>query len=59
MKRRVHPASQSWRPPTRRAFMAMLVAAAGGVAVRSKVANVALDRPRNPWNGKTRWIGHC
>jgi hypothetical protein len=42
---------QTWRPPTRRMFVAMLAAAAAAIAVREKT-----DPLRNP---KTRWIGHC
>jgi hypothetical protein len=49
---------QTWRPPTRRAFVAMLAAAAGSVALRGKLAN-PVDPARSPWTGKTRWIGHC
>lgn len=49
----------AWRPPTRRAFVAILGAAAAALAV--KATRVPLDdaRPRSPWAGKTRWIGHC
>jgi mono/diheme cytochrome c family protein len=51
---------QGWRPPTRRAFVAMLGAAAAALALRDKPR--AAD-PRSPAftgpNGKTRWIGHC
>ncbi|HEY5945436.1 MAG TPA: hypothetical protein VIV40_08090 [Kofleriaceae bacterium] len=46
-----------WRPPTRRAFVAMLGAAAASVALREK--RPADDPPRSTWTGKTRWIGHC
>jgi hypothetical protein len=47
-----------WRPPTRRAFVAMLGAAAAALALRDK-ARLGGDPPRSPWNGTTRWIGHC
>jgi hypothetical protein len=47
----------AWRPPTRRAFVAMLGAAAASLALRDKPATV--DPPRSTWTGKTRWIGHC
>jgi hypothetical protein len=50
--------AKTWRPPTRRAFVAMLAAAASGVALRGKLP-IAADRPRSTWTGKTRWIGHC
>jgi hypothetical protein len=56
-----------WRPPTRRAFVAMLSAAAATLAVRNRARLLPSDpagpededRPRSTWNGKTRWIGHC
>jgi hypothetical protein len=47
-----------WRPPTRRAFVAMLGAAAASLALRDKQPKVD-DPPRSPWTGTTRWIGHC
>jgi hypothetical protein len=53
----------TWRPPTRRAFVAMLGAAAAALALREKVLRGAGGRnddpPRSPWTGSTRWIGHC
>ena len=50
-----------WRPPTRRAFVAMIAAAAAAVAVRerARIVDPDEDRPRSTWNGRTRWIGHC
>ena len=42
---------QTWRPPTRRMFVAMLAAAAAAIAVKEKT-----DPSRDL---KTRWIGHC
>jgi hypothetical protein len=50
----------TWRAPTRRAFVAMLGAAATALAVERSVrqalrANDDVDRPRTA----TRWIGHC
>lgn len=53
-----------WRPPTRRAFVAMLglgaaAAGLGGVALRLGDPGRALDPPRQTWHGATRWIGHC
>jgi hypothetical protein len=57
-----------WRPPTRRAFVTMLGAAAATLAVRDRArlrtesdpADTAdADRPRSTWTGTTRWIGHC
>jgi len=46
-----------WRPPTRRAFVAMLASAAAALALR----DVKPDREpeRSTWTGTTRWIGHC
>lgn len=41
---------QTWRPPTRRMFVAMLAAAAAAIAVREQADPVPI---------KTRWIGHC
>jgi hypothetical protein len=49
---------QTWRPPTRRAFVAMLGAAAAALALREQ-AKPADDPPRSTWAGTTRWIGHC
>jgi hypothetical protein len=48
---------QTWRPPTRRMFVAMLGAAAAALAVRE--AQVEQEPARKIWSGKTRWIGHC
>ena len=48
----------TWRPPTRRAFVAMLGAAAAAVTLRSK-PQPETDPPRSTWSGTTRWIGHC
>ena len=51
----------TWRAPTRRAFVAMLGAAATALAVERPVRQVLrtatgdLEPPRS----KTRWIGHC
>jgi hypothetical protein len=42
-----------WRPPTRRAFVAMLGAVAASMALRTKSTLPRVtSRP-------TRWIGHC
>ena len=51
--------SAPWRPPTRRAFVAMLAAAAAALAVRESEREPAGDPPRSTWTGTTRWIGHC
>jgi hypothetical protein len=48
----------TWRPPTRRAFVAMIAAAAAAIVVREQTP-APYDRPRPPWSGTTRWIGHC
>lgn len=59
------PAGASWRPPTRRAFVAMLGAAAAAIAVRERAAptvtSAAADASdlRVTPTGATRWIGHC
>ncbi len=55
--KRTDETKQTWRPPTRRAFVAMLGAAAA-LALREKKAPPG-DPPRSPWAGTTRWIGHC
>jgi hypothetical protein len=47
----------TWRPPTRRAFVAMLGAAAASLALRDKCPTD--PPPRSTWSGTTRWIGHC
>jgi hypothetical protein len=52
----------TWRPPTRRAFVAMLGAAAASLAsrdVRRAIVSPTDDPPRSTWAGTTRWIGHC
>jgi hypothetical protein len=47
-----------WRAPTRRAFVAMLGAAAASLALRD--ARPSSDATlRSPSTGKPRWIGHC
>ena len=46
-----------WRPPTRRAFVTMLGAAAASFALSGKRSPD--EAPRSTWTGKTRWIGHC
>lgn len=48
----------TWTPPTRRAFFAMLGAAAAALAVRETEPAAP---PRQTWNGQKipRWIGHC
>jgi mono/diheme cytochrome c family protein len=54
-----------WRPPTRRAFVAMIGAAAAALAVRERTTAAPADnvddgdRPPIRWTGTPRWIGHC
>lgn len=43
---------KTWRPPTRRMFVAMLGAAAAALVVKQQ-------QPVDPAPVKTRWIGHC
>ena len=50
--------ASTWRPPTRRAFVAMLGAAAAAVTLRS-TQQPETDPPRATRPGTTRWIGHC
>jgi hypothetical protein len=49
--RKDRAASQVWRPPTRRAFVAMLGAAAAALALRDRA------KPEAP--KPAIWIGHC
>jgi len=51
----------AWRPPTRRAFVAILGTVAAALAVKRPRLGGGDDddRPRSTWSGKTRWIGHC
>ena len=55
--------SKTWRPPTRRMFVAMLGAAAAALAMRAERGELRDpdddNRPRSTWAGTTRWIGHC
>jgi hypothetical protein len=62
------PPRTAWRAPTRRAFVAMLGAAATALAIEHPVRQALRDdhehdhdddRPRSTWAGTTRWIGHC
>jgi hypothetical protein len=48
--------ARRFRPPTRRAFVAMLGAAAAAVALRDRISG--RDVIRNPVTGKPIWIGH-
>lgn len=52
-------APSTMRPPTRRAFVAMIGAAAAAIAVRERATPTPTDPPQRPWTGSTRWIGHC
>lgn len=47
------PEQQTWRPPTRRAFVQMIGAAAAALALRERQREAEPERPH------TRWIGHC
>jgi len=55
-------AKPPWPPPTRRAFVAMIGAAAAALAVRDRGPLDRPpsddDRPPSRWTGTTRWIGH-
>ena len=53
------PRRPPWTRPTRRAFVAMLGAAAAALAVRVRPGGPAPEQAQRPWTGKTRWIGHC
>jgi hypothetical protein len=52
---------------TRRAFVGMVAAAAAVLAAKGPWLGMKgiddgiddSDRPRSPWTGTTRWIGHC
>jgi hypothetical protein len=52
------PASP-WRPPTRRAFVAMLGAAAAALAVQAPALDGGERAERRRRGSKTIWIGHC
>jgi hypothetical protein len=52
------PKTSPWRPPTRRAFVAMLGLGAAALAVTTGKRG-AKQPPRSTWSGTTRWIGHC
>ena len=60
MTQRRQKDTQTWRPPTRRAFVAMIGAAAAALALREKKKRAPEgDPPRSTWTGTTRWIGHA
>ncbi len=57
-----------WRPPTRRAFVSLIGAAAAALAAKRAGllpidapgdVPVDVEPPRSTWTGKTRWVGHC
>lgn len=58
MKRDDKP-STTWRAPTRRAFIAMIGAAAAALALKQKTRRPDGDPPRSARAHKTLWIGHC
>ncbi|HUS30112.1 MAG TPA: twin-arginine translocation signal domain-containing protein [Kofleriaceae bacterium] len=58
MKKQDDETKTTWRPPTRRAFIAMIGAAGAALALREKRRRAG-DPPRSPQTGKTLWIGHC
>jgi len=45
---------QTWSPPTRRSFLAMIGAAAAALAIRTEAA----PKPAAPAPTRPRWIGH-
>lgn len=49
---------QGWRPPTRRAFVAMLGAAAAAVALRPRARRMREAERPEPGEAKPIWIGH-
>ncbi len=59
MKRERSPETREHRPPTRRAFVAMIGAAAAAFALRDHEQPVTAEVPPSQWTGRTRWIGHC
>lgn len=63
MSERANKANPPWPPPTRRAFVAMIAAAASALAVsggaRLLPGPVRTDDLRRTPTGATRWIGHC
>ncbi|MGE3455832.1 MAG: twin-arginine translocation signal domain-containing protein [Kofleriaceae bacterium] len=50
--------SNAWRPPTRRAFVAMLGAAAAALAIDRSTSELR-QPPRTARPSGARWIGHC
>jgi hypothetical protein len=48
-----------WRPPTRRAFVAMLGAAAAALALREKKLREPAGGAGPTETKTTIWIGHC
>lgn len=60
MTRRPAPPATPWRPPTRRAFVAMLGAAAATLAVGERARRrVRRATPAPAAAAKPLWIGHA
>ncbi len=61
-KRRDLDDRSTWRPPTRRAFVGMIGAAAAALAIRQRAPEAAeateATEARN-LTARPRWIGHC
>jgi hypothetical protein len=54
--KRDKPEPMTWRPPTRRAFVGMLGAAAAALALRAREREAQAKASVSP---RPRWIGHC
>lgn len=57
--KREKPEPRSWRPPTRRAFVGMIGAAAAALAFWAREREAHAKGKNPPVPPRPRWIGHC
>jgi hypothetical protein len=57
--KREKPDARTWRPPTRRAFVGMIGAAAAALALRTGEREAQAKAQNPPVPPRPRWIGHC
>ncbi len=57
--KREKPEGTTWRPPTRRAFVGMVGAAAAALTLRAREREAEAKAVSPPNPTRPRWIGHC